>query len=1575
MAESSITISRTPPDFKSMRYDFLREEGLKHIQNLAGKVWTDYNLSDPGISILEVLSYVITDLGYRTSYPVKDIIAQDPDEPQVDIRNFYTARQILPMYPVTFNDYRKLLIDCDVHDPSDIGCPIVGVKNAWIEISEENERHFFVQRALDKLDYTEEVPGDERVKVKVLYDVLLELDKCEKYGDLNENTMEGIVTIGPGTNIPPIFSGVKLKVNVEFPRWDDPDIDWNDEPSIREHIKRLTLVFPKLPAGYSFDDYGLLPDKSAWLSIIKLPNSPFDPSSIATQVNDLIYAGASSLIKQYQAKVKKILQIIATVKARMMANRNLCEDLFRINALKVEEIAVCADVELSADADVEDALAKIYFEIGKFLAPTVYFYSLDEMFEKGKRSEEIFEGPPLQHGFIDENELQYAERRKVIHVSDLIRIIMDVPGVVAVKSIQIANIPEDNDDHIPSRSVRWCLDLAFAKNYVPRLSTELSKITFFKDLLPFKANEDEVDAQLKALEAAARPQKLENPVLDLPVPQGEYRAIEEYVSTQDEFPLVYGIGPEGLSDSETDLRKAQAKQMKGFLMFFDQLLADYLSQLANVKELFSMNEERDAYGNFIVDKSYFSQSLVPSVTDANSLLVDATLYPEHLQNITEDAALFDKRRNKFLDHLLARFSEQFTDYALLVYKLTGKKAAKELLIDKLEVLNAYPEISGGRFKAFNYESPCDLWSVNNVSGLEKRISLLTGIAPRLAASLNFNANFKMIGTVPALTFEVWDSTPVKILKSPPAVVYDTIDNWKKAVEKVVVNGVNPERYNVVPFSTGFVYQVICAEGTVLGVSHVIYPTEAAAKTDIPTVIDVLSDEFYNNVESNRNNLASPIANYFKVTQVSPYPDMVPDPPVFTFDFELYRDPFDFGTPNLKLLTGSYTGQGKAKESIEIISVDTASNSVVISGDFTGRINTTTLKYITIKDSDLSDGNYTVALMNVTSLGGGVYETKLKLTGATLSASVPLGTLYYNVETAQELLDFANASQESILFDIIVNGIHEENYTFNSASGSYRFNIADRCKDTLATSVEDDFNDAMAAITASHPGPSYLFPPLAANYIRIAGNDPGNDGDHQVLSAAADEDTVIVNVPPPTLSAVSGGNIIFDGSIPVISANRFTRTFTVSGVYNRILFSGEIISIKLSDKNDGNYTIVGITTDGVNSEIRVEENIHDNTPGLLGDIYYVKSFEIIEIIQLGTAGADIVFRPGAGLQAVKEMTEFINSKFFGHEGLHLAEHILLRPKVKQEVFIPMVDGVNSLDTGLTIQGNLEYTKHFAITGIDTANNAFIIGTNVVTELTPLMKIRVEGAYAGLNDGEYQVQSFGPSGSGTSIIVLQTIPLDKIPFGELRYQRTVPITTTGDTSVFITEKSSEIFWQNQVTITGSQDGINDGEYKIKLAPSGSGTIEIEFSEVLTYFQDDLLPINLNDECGSCRIEDPYSFIASVVMPYWQGRFINQDFRGFFERSLQLECPAHIALNICWVSYDHMKEFELKYKKWLVENSKIVKDLAALSIALNELIDILVRLRTVYPGGTLHDCASDDTLQNSVILNRTALGTIQI
>ena len=63
--EQSLSISKKIPAFKSMQYETLRDLCIKHIQELAGKLWTDYNTHDPGITMLEVLSYVVTDLGFR----------------------------------------------------------------------------------------------------------------------------------------------------------------------------------------------------------------------------------------------------------------------------------------------------------------------------------------------------------------------------------------------------------------------------------------------------------------------------------------------------------------------------------------------------------------------------------------------------------------------------------------------------------------------------------------------------------------------------------------------------------------------------------------------------------------------------------------------------------------------------------------------------------------------------------------------------------------------------------------------------------------------------------------------------------------------------------------------------------------------------------------------------------------------------------------------------------------------------------------------------------------------------------------------------------------------------------------------------------------------------------------------------------------------------------------------------------------------------------------------------------------------------------------------------------------------
>src|SRR3546814_2854152 len=88
------TIPKTQQLHTALDYDHLRQEGLKHIEQLASDLWTDYNAHDPGITILEALCYAITELGYRCSFEMKHLLHDAADQV------LYPARQILTNHPL-----------------------------------------------------------------------------------------------------------------------------------------------------------------------------------------------------------------------------------------------------------------------------------------------------------------------------------------------------------------------------------------------------------------------------------------------------------------------------------------------------------------------------------------------------------------------------------------------------------------------------------------------------------------------------------------------------------------------------------------------------------------------------------------------------------------------------------------------------------------------------------------------------------------------------------------------------------------------------------------------------------------------------------------------------------------------------------------------------------------------------------------------------------------------------------------------------------------------------------------------------------------------------------------------------------------------------------------------------------------------------------------------------------------------------------------------------------------------------------------------------------------------------------
>lgn len=394
-------------------------------------------------------------------------------------------------------------------------------------------------------------------------------------------------------------------------------------------------------------------------------------------------------------------------------NRNLCEDLAEVKKVSTHPISVCAIIDVLPDADEELVHARVLLAIEKYFAPRVNFYSLQEMLDKGYSTPRIFEGPTLENGFIDTTELQQTELRKEVRLSDIIHILTNIEGVTRVKEISL------NDCDTPGDGDNWII--CVHPHQKPVLCSK-SNFSYSKGVLPVNINDKAVEVHKKRLEV----QDLQNQEKarfnkELELPKGSFSDTGACTTIQNDFPDTYGIGTNGLPDTATASRKGLAKQLKTYLLFFDQVLASYFKHLEQVKHLLSREGE--------LTKTYFTQA----VKDIKGLDELVSGYPENDDDtLTETlfASLDDSvaRRNRLLDHLTARFAERFGNYAFLMKTLYGNASEEIVLSHKQAFLKEYATVSAERGSAFNYQAPAKhLWNTGNVSGAQKRIARLAGI--------------------------------------------------------------------------------------------------------------------------------------------------------------------------------------------------------------------------------------------------------------------------------------------------------------------------------------------------------------------------------------------------------------------------------------------------------------------------------------------------------------------------------------------------------------------------------------------------------------------------------------------------------------------------------------------------------------------------------------------------------------------------------------------------------------------------------------------------------------------------------
>lgn len=769
-----VALPRSPERPLAEDWAALRAEGMAHIRKLAGQIWTDHNAHDPGITALEVLCYALTDLAYRAGHPVADLLTRPdgrigpPEE-----TGLVPAHEALPTAPRTLDDYRRLLMR------------VAGVRNAWLDpvlapgeggalapagLPDWPDEPWtvtlgaadlaqwglagpkalvwqvpvFADCAGDGLSYAaRDADGraNRLVHVGGLYRVAVDLEDHPDLGPLNEPSLTFQVRRGP-------LKGQWLTLECR-----DPALDPAAVPAAPALTGVVAISTTAVPGGVAAEitlqfEAGPPRPLTGWrLAVADVPGArapePLTAQRARALLND---ATPGSPLALYWAKLQARSAALARVRRVLHANRGLCEDFDHVAPVAAQNVSVCADLDLAPDADIETVQAEVYLAIERYLSPPVVFRSLADMLADGHAPDAIFDGPyadpglvhdgaPVfdKHGFVTDETVAATELRRAVHASDLINLFVDIPGVVGVRNLLLRAY--DAGGTALGESRRWRLDIA--PGHRPVHFERGSKLVFYKDGLPYRAGAIEAWRTLDSLRDEAARSLRVPPDQVLRAPRGRFRDPGAVVSVQEDFPDTYAIGRVGLPGDAPPDRVARARQFKAYLTVFDQLLAGYLGQLANLHRLFGL------------DPALTQTRFPPHLTDlpavrgpdfATEFYTDPAAMADDAQRLRleEDDAGFAARRTAMLDHLIARFAERFTDLALT--RIAGEdrlSAAERGIAARIGFLRGWPAQSRRRGMGANLR-PADLsevWDSGNVSGLEARLAALLGLAPARRADV------------------------------------------------------------------------------------------------------------------------------------------------------------------------------------------------------------------------------------------------------------------------------------------------------------------------------------------------------------------------------------------------------------------------------------------------------------------------------------------------------------------------------------------------------------------------------------------------------------------------------------------------------------------------------------------------------------------------------------------------------------------------------------------------------------------------------------------------------------------------
>jgi hypothetical protein len=211
--------------------------------------------------------------------------------------------------------------------------------------------------------------------------------------------------------------------------------------------------------------------------------------------------------------------------------------------------------------------------------------------------------------------------------------------------------------------------------------------------------------------------------------------------------------------------QASSLQVSAYLYFFEQFMASYLAQLSSLRHLFSVKNTSHTYFNQLPTAIPNLEKLVSSYEEIEKTLGEAA---------GQNQDYLD-RRNRLLDHLLARFGEKLDEASLRKISRSNAVDSSEewgvsVIQTKMNLLTQLIELGQTKAKGFDMKA-MEIWNCTNLSSIEKRIALSLGIqnlqrrnisAP-LIKHLQVEKSKEQVGE--------WELVDLKLAAGDPARVY------------------------------------------------------------------------------------------------------------------------------------------------------------------------------------------------------------------------------------------------------------------------------------------------------------------------------------------------------------------------------------------------------------------------------------------------------------------------------------------------------------------------------------------------------------------------------------------------------------------------------------------------------------------------------------------------------------------------------------------------------------------------------------------------------------------------------------